>query len=352
MQDIETITLPHPLEEFSSIVDVRTPLEFEDDHLPGAINLPVLSNEQRVEVGTLYKQDPFAARVLGARYISLNAADHLLTLEKVWDRNEQPLLYCWRGGLRSRSLAHIVRSVGWRARVIDGGYKSYRKFIINDLKARLCKARPPFRVLCGLTGTGKTRLLHELREAGAQILDLEGLANHRGSLLGNVGPQPSQKLFENRIHKALTTFRPDQPVFVEAESNRIGMLSIPAPLWKKLATATVTEIRLPLANRANLLLDDYPRFLGEPEVLCELLDNLRFLRGHEQVDAWHEMIRAQDWPAFLQSILKDHYDLCYRPAGCEKSNYQKSTGQIDLASHHREDFKKAVVALLANCPTG
>ncbi|GHC47055.1 tRNA 2-selenouridine(34) synthase MnmH [Roseibacillus persicicus] len=346
MQEIETIALPYPLEEFSSIVDVRTPLEFAEDHLPGAINLPVLSNEQRVEVGTLYKQDPFAARILGARYLSINVADHLITLEKTWDRKEQPLLYCWRGGLRSRSFAHILRSVGWRARLVDGGYKSYRKFVLNDLKAQLAEPLPPFHVICGLTGTGKTRLLHHLREAGAQVLDLEELANHRGSLLGNVGPQPAQKLFENRIHQAISRFQPGKPVFVEAESNRIGALSLPAPLWKKLSTATVTEVQLPLPSRAQLLLEDYPRFLDEPADLCALLDRLRSLRGHQQVDAWHEQIHAGDWANFLQSILRDHYDLCYRPAGSEKSNYQKPSAQFHLPSHHQADFEKAVKQLL------
>ena len=346
MQELETITLPHPLEDFSSIVDVRSPLEFEEDHLPGAHNFPVLTNEQRVEVGTLYKDDPFAARILGARYISLNAADHLLTFEKLWDRKHQPLIYCWRGGLRSHSLTHILRSVGWRARLLEGGYKSYRKFVLSDLKEQLSQPNPPFHVLAGLTGTGKTRLLHHLRKAGAQVLDLEEIANHRGSLLGNVGPQPSQKSFENALHQTLQSFRPDQPVFIEAESNRIGSRSLPATLWQKLATATVTEVQLPLPSRAQLLLDDYPRFLDEPDDLCQLLDNLRPLRGHEQVDHWHNLIAAKDWPAFLTSILRDHYDLCYRPAGSDKSNYQTPSSQLSLTDHSHASFQQATQTLL------
>lgn len=346
MQDIETITLPHPLEEFSSIVDVRTPLEFAEDHLPGAINLPVLTNEQRVEVGTLYKEDPFSGRVLGARYLSLNAAEHLQTLENTWRRDHQPLLYCWRGGLRSRSLAHILRSVGWRARILDGGYKGYRKFVVSDSKERFLQPKPHFHVLAGFTGTGKTRLLHHLRQAGAQIIDLEGLANHRGSLLGNVGPQPSQKLFESQLHRHMQTFDPEQPVFIEAESNRIGSRCLPASLWKKLATATVTEVRLSLPSRAQLLLDDYPRFLGEPDELCTLLDKLRSLRGHQQVDQWHQLITAKDWPAFLESILRDHYDLCYRPAGSKDSNYQKPSNILEVANHHEASFQQAAQTLL------
>ena len=345
MQDLETITLPHPLGEFSSIVDVRTPLEFEEDHLPGAINFPALYNEQRIEVGTLYKNEPFAARVLGARYLSLNVAKHLLTLEEIWDRKQQPLLYCWRGGLRSRSFAYILRSIGWRARIIDGGYKSYRKFVINDLKTSLAAPRPHFHVLAGLTGTGKTRLLHHLKEKGAQVLDLEQLANHRGSLLGRVGPQPSQKHFESTLHHTLQTFEPDQPVFVEAESNRIGSRCLPPSLWKKLATASVTEVQLSLPSRAELLLADYPRFLKEPTALLKLLDKLRPLRGHQQVEHWHHLVKSQEWSAFLTSILRDHYDLCYRPAGSEKSNYQLPSNTLELSDHQDSTFQEAANTL-------
>lgn len=347
MQEIETISLPHPLEEFSSIVDVRTPDEYAEDHLPGAVNLPVLTNEERIEVGTLYKRDSFAARILGARYISLNAANHLETLKEQWDRQHQPLLYCWRGGLRSHSLTHILRSVGWRARLLEGGYKGYRKFVLNDLREQLGAPNPAFHVLAGLTGSGKTRLLKHLEAAGGQVLDLEGLANHRGSLLGNLGPQPSQKLFESSLHHTLSRFEKDRPVFVEAESNRIGARSIPAPLWQKLNTASVTEVRLALPHRAQLLLDDYPRFLDEPEELSQLLDKLRPLRGHQQVDHWHELISKRDWPAFLKSILRDHYDLCYRPAGSTKSNYQAPSKTLELEDGSESSFRKAAEHLLA-----
>ena len=346
MQELESITLPHPLEEFSSIVDVRTPLEFEEDHIPGALNLPVLSNEQRVEVGTLYSEQPFSARILGARYISLNAAEHLHTLEEKWQRGHQPLVYCWRGGLRSRSLAHILRSIGWRARILDGGYKSYRKFVLNDSRKRFSQPQPHFHVLAGFTGTGKTRLLHHLRQAGGQVIDLEGLANHRGSLLGNVGPQPSQKLFESHLHREMESFDLEQPVFVEAESNRIGARSLPGSLWRKLATARVTEVRLTLSSRAQLLLDDYPRFLDEPDELCNLLNRLRPLRGNEQVEQWHKLIAAKNWPTFLESILRDHYDLCYRPAGSEDSNYQTPSQILEVADHSNASFQKAAQTLL------
>ncbi|MDP0492155.1 MAG: tRNA 2-selenouridine(34) synthase MnmH [Verrucomicrobiota bacterium JB023] len=346
VHDLETITLPHPMEEFTSIIDVRTPSEYAEDHLPGAINLPVLSDAQRVEVGTLYKQDQFAARALGARYISANISDHLAVISEQWPRQQQPLLYCWRGGLRSRSFALILRSIGWRARLIEGGYKSYRRHVLEDLKAQAARPELEFHVLAGLTGTGKTRLLHHLREQGADVLDLEGLANHRGSLLGARGPQPSQKYFESQLHTELTAFDGNSPVFVEAESNRIGNVSIPPPLWQKLASARVTEIQLPLPERAQLLQEDYPQFIERPAELSSLLDELRRLRGHEQVDRWQEQIARQDWPAFLASILRDHYDLAYRRAGSEKSNYQKPSSTLPLDDAGPDSFARAARELI------
>jgi tRNA 2-selenouridine synthase len=345
MHTLETITLPHPLDDFSSIVDVRTPLEFAKDHLPRAINLPVLTNEERKEVGTLYKRDPFAARVLGARYISINAAGHLANLGKQWDREHQPLLYCWRGGLRSQSFAHILRSVGWRARILDGGYKAWRKFVITDLEEQMANPELSFHVLSGLTGVGKTRLLHILDEEGAQVLDLEGLANHRGSLLGAVGPQPAQKLFENRLHETLSGFDLARPIFTEAESNRIGRLNIPAPVWKKFEDARVTEIRLPLPHRVQLLHEDYPAFIANPEKLRELLDKLRPLRGHQLVDDWHRLIAEESWDEFLTSVLRDHYDLCYRPTGSENSRYPEPSATVEIPSHSPEAFRDAASQL-------
>lgn len=347
MQNLETISLPHSLDEFSSIVDVRTPLEFAEDHLPDAINLPVLSNEERAEVGILYKSDPFAARILGARYISLNAAGHLQELAERWDRDHQPLLYCWRGGLRSQSLAHILRSVGWRARVLQGGYKAYRSFVIKDLERLASNPKLTLRALTGLTGTGKTRLLHLLADRGAQVLDLEGLANHRGSLLGSVGPQPHQKFFENTLHQKLAHFDLSRPVFLEAESNRIGRLSIPAPLWLQLSSAHVTEVLLPLPSRVKLLRQDYPEFLKKPSRLSALLEHLRPLRGHQQVNQWQAQIHAADWDHFLTSILRDHYDLCYRPAGSKDSRYPAPSSTLEVPDGSEAAFQKASDELLS-----
>ena len=204
MKHVETITLPHDLGEFSEIIDVRAPSEYAEDHLPGAVNLPVLNDNERIEVGKIYRTNPFEARKLGAQLISSNAAKHLASHLADKSRDYTPLLYCWRGGMRSNSLAHILRSIGWRARVIDGGYKAFRKFVTEDLEEQLNKPGLSLTVLSGQTGVAKTRLLHTLREQGAQIIDLEGLANHKGSALGSQGEQPTQKAFETGKYNDVT----------------------------------------------------------------------------------------------------------------------------------------------------
>jgi tRNA 2-selenouridine synthase len=348
MQKVETITLPHELGEFSEIIDVRSPSEFAEDHLPGAINLPVLNDEQRVEVGTLHQTNPFAARRLGAAMISANAAnflsDHFVDKEKSY----APLVYCWRGGMRSNSLAHILRSVGWRARLLEGGYKAFRKFACTDLEQTLNQAQLKLTVLAGPTGVAKTRLLHTLNRHGAQVLDLEGLANHRGSILG-LAPntsQPSQKHFESLLWKTLSEFDAAQPIFTEAESNRIGKLHCPPALWKKLGESHVIQVDLPLDQRAAFLLDDYPHFTHDPDHLKDLLAKLVKLRGHEQVQQWNQQIDAEQWDEFVASILKNHYDLAYRRAGDEKSNYPAPAETITLSNFSTTSLDQATSKLM------
>lgn len=348
MQQVETISLPHDFSEFSEIIDVRSPSEFAEDHLPGAINLPVLNDEERVIVGTLHKTSPFEARRLGAGMISANAARHLNTHFADKEKSYTPLINCWRGGMRSNSLAHILRSVGWRARVLGGGYKAFRQFSSEDLERILSNPDLQLTVLSGPTGVAKTRILKTLQDQGAQVLDLEGLANHKGSILGLTPntSQPSQKHFESQLWKTLSDFDPNQPIFTEAESNRIGRLHCPPPLWRKLSQSRVVSIKLPLGQRAAFLLDDYPYFTQDPEHLKELLAKLIKLRGHDQVQAWNEQIDAEQWTEFVASILQNHYDLAYRRAGDEKSNYPAATSCIELIGFTPADLTQACSSLL------
>jgi tRNA 2-selenouridine synthase len=345
----ERVDLPLSFAEFSEIIDVRSPAEFEKDHIPGAINLPVLSDEERHEVGLLNAQSPYKSRRLGATLITKNIHLHLSERLAHLPSSFAPLIYCWRGNLRSNSMALIFRAIGWRARVLNGGYKAWRKFLISDLEPLISFPKPDLIVLGGLTGCGKTRLLHELQRQGAQILDLEGLANHRGSILGKApgSPQPSQKCFESKLWEAFHNFDPDRPVFTEAESNRIGRLQCPPPLWKRLGEGRVVLLELPIHERGKLLAEDYEHFIAHPDSLKETLNGLRRLRGNEQVDSWHRQIEESRWRDFLESILVDHYDLCYRRPGAPDSVYAEPEETLSLPSKSGDDFQKAAADLIA-----
>lgn len=346
LDSVESIALPFRFDEFDEIIDVRSPGEFAEDHLPGAVNLPVLDDAQRAEVGTRYRRQPFEARRAGAALIARNAAALIETTLADRPKSWTPLLYCWRGGMRSRSLATILRSIGWRARVLEGGYKAWRSYLRADLARLLEDPRLDLHVLTGLTGSAKTRLLTALEEAGAQTLDLEALANHRGSLLGQVGPQPSQKHFESLLYQRLRSFALDRPVFTEGESNRIGVLHLPAAYWSRVPDATTYDVTLPIAERTRYLLDDYHHFREAAPELSTLLEDLRRIRGHAQVDEWQRQISAREWPEFVRSILENHYDLAYRRPGSEGSVYQTPAHRIALPDASPESLRRAAASLL------
>ncbi|WP_018970792.1 tRNA 2-selenouridine(34) synthase MnmH [Rubritalea marina] len=348
MQQIEYVTLPCEFQKFSEIIDVRSQDEFALDHIPGAVNLPVLDNRERHEVGLLYKTSAFEARRLGAALVASNAAKHLASYLADKPADYAPLVYCWRGGMRSRSLTHILNSIGWQAKLVDGGYQSFRRFLIADLADKLLKPELQFLTLAGLTGVGKTRLLHALREQGAQVLDLEGLAKHKGSLLGGNQdcPQPTQKLFESRLWDTIRNFDPTQVIWTEAESNKIGQLHCPPPLWKKLNSSKVIEVTLDISNRITVLREEYPHFTPKDPDLKHLLDKLRRIRGNQLVDEWHAMIDAAQWYPFVESILVHHYDQSYRPAGSSGSNYAAPIDQIHVKDASSDAFQQAASSLI------
>ncbi len=350
MQLPERIQLPFDLGSFQNIIDVRSPGEYDEDHIPGAINLPVLDDAQRKAIGILHASDAFEARRTGATLITENIHRHLTTALATQPKDFSPLIYCWRGNLRSNAMATIFRNIGWRARVLEGGYKAWRKWLMEDLKTSLEKKHPQFIVLEGLTGCGKTRLLHALKEQGAQILDLEGHANHKGSVLGGMKScsQPSQKAFETLLWEHFRNYDLTRPIFTEAESNRIGKIHLPGALWKRLRDAQVVQISLPLAERAQFLLDDYPHFIEQPQRLKTLLDHLRRLRGHQLVDLWHQQIDQHEWTSFLESILTHHYDPAYRSAGSAESIYQKPAFFIEIPSINSQSLQKHAAALIAH----
>ncbi len=296
---------------FDTVIDVRSPAEFADDHVPGAINLPVLDNEERARVGTIYKQQsPFLARKIGAALVFRNASKHIEGPLAQFDGGWQPLVYCWRGGQRSGSFAWMLAQIGWRSEVVKGGYKSYRRLVT----ARLYDAPLGLRViqLGGYTGTAKTELLHRLARRGIQVLDLEGLALHRGSLLGGMpGGQPSQKAFETALAVALAGMDASRPVLVEAESSKIGDRIVPPALWSAMKEAPWIEVSAPMAARAAYLAEAYDDILSDPETLRRKLRPLVAHRGAAVVEHWFKLIEQGDRLALTAALAGEHYDPAY-----------------------------------------
>lgn len=329
---------------FDEVIDVRTPLEYSDDHIPGAINAPVLSNEERVAVGTLYQQDPFGATRLGAGMVARNIAHHLETLFHDRPPKWRPLIYCWRGGKRSGAMTQWFNLIGWRARQLEGGYKTYRQWVLRALEARPAELR--YVVLSGLTGCGKTRLLHALSASGAQALDLEGLAQHRGSLLGRFpdAPQPSQKYFETRLIETMAGFDPARPVFVEAESKRIGLLRLPQSLVEAMQRAPCVGIEAPRASRLAFLCEDYRHLMADPAWLKAQLDRLTALHGKETLARWHALIDAGAIADLFGELIDLHYDPAYRRSSPDRG--QQDTAQPRLEIDPMADLDEAAQALI------
>ncbi len=331
-------------DEYSEIIDVRSPGEFFEDHVPGAINCYVLNNEERATVGTIYKQQsPFTARKLGASLISANIARW--TKDFFFDKNREykPLVYCWRGGQRSMSLATILTRIGWDTSLLDGGYKQYRKHVIGSIET--ISPKLDLMIISGLTGTAKTDLLKLLKKNGEQMIDLEGLANHRGSLLGPdpEKPQPSQKYFESLLVKELKQLDPTQRVWVEAESNKIGNLYCPAPFWMQMSKSKAIEVRAPLNERVNYLLSEYQFFTENPQQLKDKVRVLKYRHGKQQVEDWNTMIDNNDWYEFVNSLLNIHYDPAYQSSN--KKNQRQKIASIELSSLDQTGLQKAVAIL-------
>ena len=336
------------LADFDTVIDARSQSEYAEDRLPGALNWPSLNDEQRRLVGTEYKQDsPFVAKKRGAALVARNIAAHIEREVMDKPRDWMPLVYCWRGGKRSGSLALVLDQIGFKVHLLEGGYREYRRAVIQAL-AELPQSLQ-YRVVCGTTGSGKSRLLQVLRERGAQVLDLEALANHRGSVLGLVpgSPQPGQKQFESRVWNALRQFDPARTVWIESESKRVGELRVPQALVERMRASPCVQLEWPIEARVALLMQDYHFFVEDVAAFCERLDALRALRGNEVVNGWQEAARSGRIEGVVRDLLVAHYDPIYL-----QSMQRNFSGFSQATMLQAPDGDPATLAAVAQSLTG
>ena len=345
-------TLPAPealkkLADFDTLIDARTEDEHALDHVPGAVNWPTLNNAERITIGTMYKQvNAFEAKKRGAALSARNIAAHIerevLDKPKGW----KPLVYCWRGGNRSGALATILGAIGFHVTLIEGGYKAWRAAMVADLAAQA--ERLHYRVVCGPTGSGKTRLLQALAAQGAQVLDLEALANHRSSVLGHIPgvEQPSQKRFDSLIWNALRGFDAARPVFVESESKKVGNVRVPDALIESMRNSPCIDLLLTDQERVALLLEDYDFFVKDPGFFCQRLEALTELRGKAVIDVWTEKVRAGATPEVVLDLLTHHYDPMYGASIRRNFSQYGSAQRCELADRHAESMDRAASMLI------
>lgn len=337
------------LDDYDSIIDVRSESEFALDHVPGAINCPVLNDAERAQVGTIYKQNSaFEAKKIGAALVAKNIALHLQQTLADKPRDWKPLIYCWRGGNRSGAMAHILAKIGWPAVQLDGGYREYRRSVVSLLDSEpdtLC-----FRVICGTTGSGKSRLLTSLANEGAQVLDLEQLAAHRGSVLGGIPgePQPSQKMFESRIWQKLRSFTGGRTIYVESESRKIGNLRVPEKLIDKMRASDCVHLQTSVADRVALLIEDYPHLVADSTLLGGQLDHLVALHGHAKIHTWRDMAQTGEISRLVEELLTQHYDPAYLRSIERNFRGYSQARSLKLENISDGAFAKATQELLAD----
>ena len=335
--------------DHDAIIDVRSESEFAEVHLPGAVNWTVLNDDERRIVGTTFVQvSPLEARKMGAAMVARNIAAHIDREVARQSRDWRPLVYCWRGGQRSGTMAWFLSQIGFRTLQLTGGYKGFRTLVRERLDA--LPAALNFIVLCGRTGSGKTRLLASLAAQGAQVLDLEALAAHRGSVLGGWPgrPQPSQKAFDTALWHQLHQFDPARPVFVESESARIGQLRVPQSLLDRLrAQGACVVVALPEAERVRLLLAEYAFFAQDVDAFCRLLDPLVELRGRAAVQHWQALARAGQWAECFGLLMTQHYDPLYDRSTRRDFTALDQARVLPVASADAVAFDMAAASLLS-----
>jgi tRNA 2-selenouridine synthase len=330
---------------FDTIIDVRSPLEYEEDHIIGSINCPVLYDQERIIVGTIYKKEStFRAKIIGSSLTARNIAKHIeekfINQKGSW----QPLIYCWRGGQRSKAFSLILSEVGWRTFQLEGGYKKYRNEVISFLNKVGSKLK--IILISGKTGSAKTKILQNIKLQGGQILDLENLANHKGSLLGKIPDlkQPSQKLFESKLYHQIKQLDLRRNVYIEAESSKIGNIHIPKTLWAKMIVSPRIEIKADIELRSSFLLNDYKYMCENPELIKPIIYGLKNRLSKKLINDWMELITKKLWLDLTKSFLENHYDPSYSSNTIK--NDRKVIKKIQAKSFSKEEINKITKLIL------
>lgn len=320
------------LQTHAMVIDARSPREFSEDHVPGAINLPVVDDDQYAEVGTLHKSDTHAAYLIGVEYSLVNIAKHIKEVIAKLKKADRILVYCFRGGKRSQLWADNLRTIGFEVDVLPGGWKNYRKWVRESLE--VLPGRYALKVLSGPTGCGKTRLLHALRAVGEQAIDLEDIARHRGSLIGAVPgeSQPSQKLFDSMLLDALAKLDPARPVWVEAESKKVGNVQLPDALYAAMHRASPYQLQAPMQERVRLWREDYAHFVSDPVSMVAMLAPLKPLVGGEELSRWQALATSSEVDELFERVMTAHYDPCYARSTAKSYNSAPMGSVVELPS--------------------
>ena len=330
---------------FDTIIDVRSPSEFAEDHIVGSINCPVLSDLEREKVGTIYKREStFKAKIIGSSLTARNIAKHIEERFLEYKGSWQPLVYCWRGGQRSKAFAIILSEVGWRTQQLEGGYKEYRNHVLEFMDTIGSKLK--IILISGKTGCAKTKILQSIAQQGGQILDLEGLANHKGSLLGKIPnlKQPSQKFFESKLFYQLKQLNLKKEVFLEAESSKIGNIHIPKTIWAKMIVSPRIEIKADIHLRSTFLVKDYEYMCKNPELINPIIFGLRKRLSKKLVDSWKELIDQKKWQELTRSFLENHYDPSYSSNTIK--NDRKVIKEIKAQSFNSSEITKIASSII------
>jgi len=331
-QTYETIDASTFLEKSKTqvILDVRSPSEFAEGRIPGAVNLPLFDDEERAEVGTLYKKSGRDAAVLrGLKFAGAKMADLVVQTTKETNGAKQVLVHCWRGGMRSQSVGWLLATAGLEPTVLEGGYKAYRKHA-NDFFEKDWRLQ----VVSGLTGAGKTRILKMLESAGEQVLDLEGLANHRGSAFGGIGQshQPTTEHFANLAFQKLASFDPAKTIWVEDEGHNVGSVVLPGSFYQSMRHAPGIIFETTTEGRIQNLLDDYGDLPAEE--LSQSVERIRKRLGPQNADAAQKAIEQGDIRKAIELVL-NYYDKFYTKSTVNMPRPKMPTLMIEGLSDHQ-----------------